>query len=294
MGLGWYEGHNSGNDDLFGPAQTDAERNKFQFGGRAPDQGVIGYTGPSPDGLIGGGDVIGDVSGTGSAAEETARYRTLAGAAASRQTPDTNYAPGNVYAQQGLQSRAGQAGALAMMRQQATGAAPSAANLSMMRNNDASTGSALAAMAGARPGAVAGQQAAGNASVQQSHNIGQSNNARAAEISGAQEGLLGGFNNMRQGDISGMQAQDARSQHMANLVMQQRGMNMNQQLGFESMGMDARNAQLNAGIYARMAAQRRRTHQGNLDVQSQANASKVADQAASAISSMAAAGAGGA
>ncbi len=287
MGLGWFEGSsgNSTNNDLYGPAQSDADRNRFQFGGRAPDQGVIGHNQASADGLIGEGDIVGDMANTGSAADEANRYRTLAGAAASRQTPDTNYAPGNVYAQQGLQSREGQAGALAMMRQQATGAAPSAANLSMNRNNDAVTGNALAAMAGSRPGAVAGQQAAGNLSVQQAHNIGQSGNARAGEISGAQAGLLGGFQDMRQGDISGMQAQDARSQHMANLVLQQRGMDQAQQLGFEGMGMDVRNAQMNAGVYARMAAQRRRTHQGNLDVTSQGNANNTANAAVSGVTS---------
>ncbi len=283
MGMGWYEGHNSGNDDLTGPVQTTVP---FQFGGRGPDQGVIGHTAATADGLIAEGDVIGNMAGTGSAADETNRYRTLAGTADSRQAPTTNYTPGDAYAAQGLQSRAGQAGALAMIHDQATGNGPSAANLSMARNNSQATGGALAAMAGAHPGsAVAGQQAAGNASVQQASNIGQAGHMRSGEISGAQGALMSGFHDMRNGDLGAMRAQDARSQHMANVVLQQRGMNQNQRLGFENMGMDVRNAQLNAGIYARMAAQRRRTQQGNLDVQSQANASKVADQTAAATSS---------
>ncbi len=288
MGLGAFTGHNSGNDDLGGPGTStpQVDPNAFQFGGRGPDQGVIGHGEGTADGLVAPGDILGNIAGTGSAPDEANRYRNLATGAGARSGPVTNYAGGDRYAARGLDSRAGQAGALSMIRQQATGAAPSAANLSMFRANDQSSQGALAAMAGARPGqAVAGQQAVGGSSMQQAANIGRAGNARAAEISGAQGALLGGYHNMREGDLGAMRAQDARTQHLANVVMGQRGLNQNAQMGFEGMGMDVRNAQLDANIYARMQAQRHRQQQANLDLASAGNASKTADMAASGISS---------
>ncbi len=271
-----------------------------QWGGHGPRKQATGTIG---DHLPGdkdprdlwsgtGGAVLSDVPGTSGADEDVARYRNLADAAGSRQGPDTDYSAGNAQFNNGFASRQGQVGALGLMRQQATGAAPSASSLSMFQGNDQVAQGQLALMAGARPGsAVAGQQAAGQGSMQMAGNIGHFGAARAGEISGAQSGLFGGYQDVRSGDLGAMRMSDARSQHLANTIMAQRGLNQQQRMGFEGLGFGVQNAQMDAHAAAQAAAQRRRTQQGNLDQQSRENADKVVDWG---IGSLSAAGGAGA
>ncbi len=267
------------NDGYSGGENQQVEGDQGQWGGHGRRQGVIGQVQDAASENFEGDthDVYGDVGPSG-AEEDVARYRNLADAAGSRQGPQSDYSAGNFQAAQGVASRQGQAGALALMRQQATGQAPSAASMSMFQGNDQSTQGQLAAMAGARPGsAVAGQQAAGLASMQQTQNIGHAGAARANEISGAQGGLFGGYQDMRNSDLGAMRMQDARSQHMANVIMQQRGMNQQQRMGLEGMGLGVENAQMDAYAEAQAEAQRRRTQQGNLNQQSAQNADNMQD-----------------
>ncbi len=280
-------------DGFSGAGNQQADDSVGQWGGHGRRQGVIGTVNDAPSENFEGGthEVWGDVGPNG-AEEDTARYRNMADAAGARQGPATDYAAGNAMAAQGDASRAGQMGALGLMRQQATGAAPSAAGMGMAQANDQTAQGQLAAMAGARPGStMAGQQAAGQGSAQMSGNVGHFGAARAGEISGAQQGLFGGYHDMRGSDLGAMRMQDARSQHMANVVMQQRGLNQSQRMGFEGMGLGVENAQMDAHAQQEANAQRRRTQQGNIDLASRDNADKVADWG---ISSLSAAGGTGA
>lgn len=267
----WFSGA-SGNGDLFGPAQ---DPNAFQFGGKGNDI----------NDNIAEGDAGHIVQGTDSATQMQNRYQGLADTALGRAAPTTDYSAGNAAASQGLNARAGQGNALAMIQNRAVGGGPSAATLGMNQGVNQSAESQIGAMAGARPGAsgFAGQQAAGAASGNIGQIISGAGAARSAEIGGAQNSMFGGYQDMRGSDINGMKLQDARTQHDANAALQQRTLNQNAQLNYEGMGLDTANAQLGANIYNRQAQQAHRTTQGNLDVSSAQNASNNGQAVAGAV-----------
>ncbi len=284
-----FSGHDSSNNDVGSdPAQ---DPNGFQFGGKGQDWGVIGHT-PGfhhEGGLQDAGydipdsDEMGNVAGTGSAASEANRYQTLADSAMRRTGPTTDYTAGNAAANQARDSRAGQTAVLSMIQNRAAGGGPSAAALGMNTANDQVAQSQLAGIAGMRPGGNATQQAVGSGSGAYGNILANAGAARSAEISGAQGSQFGGFHAMQGGDITEQKMQDARTQHMANMIMGQRQLNQAAGLNFSNMNLDTQNAQMNANIYARMAAQRHRTAQGNMDMASAGNASKTASGAVGMI-----------
>ncbi len=290
----FFTGH-QGNDDLTGAptgvsALTGNDPNRFQLGGKGRDQDPNAAPGYDPG-----------IAGTGSADQIADRFGNMGAEAAGRAAPVTNYAMGNQSAAQALDARAGQGGALFMINNRAQGGGPSAAALGMAQGNDQAVQSQLAGMAGAGAGgrgamgvsqALAMQRGVGAGSQAMGQNIANAGQARSAEINGAQGALFGGFQNMRGQDIQGAQMQDARTQHIGNLIMAQRGLNQNAQLNWEGMRGDARNAQLQANIYARMQAQRARTGQNNIDLMSQGNANKVSDQIVGGVTGGGASGAG--
>ncbi len=258
-----FSGHTS---DAYGLSGNYGDPDALQFGGKGEAQGVIGQDD--------WGDLQGNVAGTGSASNEAGRYQGMADSALARTGPTTDYTAGNAAANQARDSRAGQTAVLSMIGNRASGGGPSAATIGMNTANDQVAQSQLAGIAGMRPGSGATQQAVGNGSAAYGHNLANAGAARSGEISGAQGSQFSGFHDMRGSDINAEKMQDARTQHMANMIMGQRQLNQNTGLNYSNMGIDTQNAQMNANIYARMAAQRHRTQQGNLDVASAGNASK--------------------
>ncbi len=280
MGL-FFGGHDPSSDNLTDGSPRGPD--DFQYGGKGQDQAVTGHDD--------WGDITSGVAGTSSAEQEAARYGNMGIAAMGRGAPTTDYTQGDAAAAQGLGARSGQGDALGMIRQRAMGGGASAATLGMNQGNDQAAQGQLAMMAGARPGsAVAGQQAAGQGSMSQVANIGQAGQMRSGEISGAQQGMLGGYADMRGGDINAMKMQDARSQHMANMIMGQRGLNQQAGLNYEGMRMGAQQAQLGANEYARQSMQRHIDAQRAMD---QAAAQHSAGNAQQLISGASSAASGG-
>ncbi len=244
------------------------------------------------------------IPGTGSAGDENMRYRQGAHDARGRMGPDTDYTQGDVAANSAIDSRIGQAGALAMIQQRAAGGGPSAAGLMMGQGNDQIAQQQIAAMAGAGTGVKGGagfsrglalQNAATSGAGMYGNNVMNAGQARVGEISGAQGSMFGGYGQMRDTDLGQMRMQDARSQHMANMIMGQRGLNQQTGLNYEGMGQDVRNAQLNANIYNRMQYQRHKDAQNQMDLASKNNSSAAEEAGANGVTGIISGGmAGGA
>ncbi len=94
------------------------------------------------------------------------------------------------------------------------------------------------------------------------------------------------------GDLAAQRMQDDRSQHMANLILQQRGMNQGNRMAYEGMGFDVEKAQMEANAAAEAAAQAHRTQQGNLDMASRRNQDNTVDAVVGGGASAVSAGAG--
>lgn len=265
----------SGN--LFGPSQ---DLSKGQWGGKGPDQSSYDIPG-DPNSVYFKDPSVGhtDIPGTSGADLETGRYRALADAAAGRAAPTTDYSQGDQYAGLGLAARTGQSNALSQINERAQGGGASAADLGTARGADQVAQGQIAAMAGARPNgqAYAGQQALTAGSAAQAQNMAQGGQARSAEISGAQSSLLGGYQSMRNSDLESMRMQDARSQHLANTIMNQHGLNQNTQMGFDSLGQGVEQEQLNNNIAWALQHNRDVSQQNNLNVASRNNADRSVD-----------------
>lgn len=137
------------------------------------------------------------------------------------------------------ESRGMQLGALGAMRNQATGEAPSAAEIQSQRANQNAAhvaGSASLSAKGGQSGLAAFNQAAPAASNAALQTNAQNAGTRAAEVSRGQEGLAKGANLMEGQDISS-------ATQNANYVGQQRALDENRQQGFEQRAWNARREQ---------------------------------------------------
>lgn len=171
---------------------------------------------------------------------EVGRYRSLGEAALGRAAPTLDETQAN-------EARGLQMGSLGLLRDQASGAAPSSAAILGQRANQAAAQQAaqrtMAVKGG--PGArIAASNVAGSlAGMQMLQANAQNANARAAEIAKGQQGFLGASAAARGQDI------DAAVKN-ANLEMEQRFLNEKRRQEMERLAAGVRGVELDAGMRA--------------------------------------------
>jgi hypothetical protein len=254
------KGHDEANDDLFSSGANpqmnpDNPQNARNFGGYG-----MQYNSP--------GDTTSGIARQSGADDYTQRYQGLAGQWMGMQAPQADYGQANGYLGQaggymGMsdQARQSQMDALGMERQAAMGQVPSVAQQQMqMGNADAMRGQlAMAASArGAGAMGAAHYNAGQNMGMMQSQNIAQSGMLRAQEMANARNAYMQGASGVRGQDFAGagMAGNFANmtgswAQNQAALRMQQQQLALQGQLGYERMGYDVQNAQLQANLQSR-------------------------------------------
>lgn len=170
----------------------------------------------------------------------------------------------------GMGARYDQNDAMGLMRGAAMGQAPSQAQMMMQQGNNQAMANQMSMAAGARgPAAMAmaQQQALGNQANMATNNMNSMGALRAQEMAQARGQYMGATNDIRGADMQqrgqdmsqqGMDMQQrsqdlqaqgmsfAQAQAQANMEMQQRQLNQQAQMGYEGMGLNASEAQLNA------------------------------------------------
>lgn len=186
---------------------------------------------------------------------------------------------------QSNQSRGLEMGALGMLRNQATGAAPSAAAITSQRANEAAANQAArAGVAGHGMGArIAGMGAAMPAVAQQATTANAANSAaRAAETSAGTQAYSSGAGTMNSQDIGTATTQ-------AGLDATQRALNNQRQQYYDQLGSDTRQTQaqnLQTAMSQQAAAQQaQRNYQDAYDAQQWNGAKTVVGTAASLATS---------
>jgi hypothetical protein len=164
----------------------------------------------------------------GGADEASNRYKRWGEAAQDRQAAQADYSQSNWDRQQAGYARADEGNALRMMRDRASGAVPSIAQMQadrQMQQAAAEQSSAAASARGPAALAMAQQMAAANTATAQGNISGQAQIAAAQERLAAEQAYGGLAGQMRSGDLQagGMAAQQA--QFQAQLQQQQRGQN---------------------------------------------------------------------
>jgi hypothetical protein len=253
-----FSGHDRSNDDLLSPSMptkyggANAYDKAFAYGGDTGfrDNSLQGFAVGDP-----GYQQWHDPSGAERAA---ARYQGLGMQWANMAPPaiGTDFRQANYYMGQGNQTRGQQAEALGLMRARATGQAPSIARMQgdyalagaledqMSAANSARGGPGAQALA-ARGAMFAGANARGNIAA-------SSEIAAAQERQAAEQAYFGGAGQLRGQDYgaAGMTAgwDTHEADRAAQLAMEQRQLGLQGQLGFEGMGYNVNNAQLQANI----------------------------------------------
>lgn len=167
------------------------------------------------------------------------RYRQL-GARSPAAIPQVDTTASN-------ESRGLQMGALGMLRRQADGSAPSAAEVLSQRANQGATRMAASAATGARTvgGGLAAFSASAPGAAQQAMAANAANaGQRAAEVSRGQAQYAGGNNAVRVQDL-GIATQNAQLEQQHRAATEQR------QQAFERMAFDTRNTETQAANEAR-------------------------------------------
>ncbi len=222
-------------------AATAANENKkdddFSYGG---DNGVNSQTVDNPNynpnlpGVAGNPSHI-QVNGPNGAQQAETRYQDLGQGYANQAAPTTDYT-------QADQARGSQADALTRMQDAANGNAPSQAAIMMKQGNDQAMANSLSLAAGARgQAAMAGaqQQAMGTNSAMATNSANNIGALRAQEMAQARGAYMQG--------ATGMRGQDqTQAQYLSTLAEQQRQLGLQGQLGFEGMGQNTAQAELNA------------------------------------------------
>jgi hypothetical protein len=234
----FFEGHRQG-EDLFGsPGAASADDLAAGFVGAQIDRGS--YSGGpawSPDGT--GHDVINNWKQAGTSAydKDVARYRGMGAEGQARQAVQLDQGPANA-------ARARQMGALSLLQNQATGAAPSAAAIMAQRANQNAAQGAASQTAGAKrigSGIVAANSAGGAAANAMLQANAQNAALRAQEMSQGQNAFSGAATGMRGQDIGAATTN-------AQLEAQQRALNEKRQQEYEQLGFDTRKTQQQAAI----------------------------------------------
>lgn len=210
-------------------------RDRFSWGGYSGRPGS-----PSTPGTASG------------SAEDTNRYRGLGQAAAQRQAYQNDWSRANGYALQAQDARGSQMDALTLQQQAANGNAPSAAQ-SLSRNMlDQSLQAQMAGAASARGGSLAQAAAMRGASQQamgmQQQGMNQIGALRAQEMAQARDAYSQGANAMRGQDFAAQGLAQQQQQADMQSELAQRQMNQQAQMGYEQMGWNTQNAQLNASL----------------------------------------------
>lgn len=225
-------------DDLFGPAPERPYR--------AADTTSWGGFAGRP------GDASNPAGQGNGAVQDSNRYRGLGQAAAQRQAYQNDWSRANGYALQAQDARGSQMDALSLQQQAANGQAPSAAQ-SLSRNMlDQSLQAQMAGAASARGGSLAQAAAMRGASQQagamQQQGMNQIGALRAQEMAQARDAYSHGAGAVRGQDF----AAQGLAQQQQGMDMQselaQRQMNQQAQMGYEQMGWNTQNADLNASL----------------------------------------------
>lgn len=209
--------------------------------------------------------------------KDSAQFQNNAYNARVAAAPGTDYSGGDRYVAQGLIARGGQNDALGMLRSQANGTGPSAATMQGQMGTNQGIASQIGAVAGVHPGsASAAQGIYGQGQGALTNNIAQANAAKSAEMAQGQNSMFGGYQQQRGQDLSAMGQQDARSQYLTNLQMQQQGLNQNGSLAWEGMNQGARGMQLSAAEQQAALNQAHWIQQMKLDENATQNQTKAA------------------
>lgn len=206
--------------------------------------------------------------GPSGADQATGRFQGLGAAWANRQAPQLNLDQANGYMQSGDQARQSQADALGMMQTAAQGNAPSAAAQQMAIGNADAMRAQLSAAAGARgAGAMgaAGYNAAQMGGQMTAQNVAQTGMLRAQEMAQARDAYMQGASGMRGQDYGAAGLAGGWAGQNAGLTMQQRQLGLQGQLGFEGLGNQVQEDQLNANIQKQAQMQGHWQGQSGLD-----------------------------
>jgi hypothetical protein len=218
------------------------------------------------------------------AEQDVARYQGLGAQWANMQAPQTDYGQANRFLGMGGDDWRQQQQALELSRQAALGQAPSVAAQQMAMGNDAAMRSQLA-MAGSARGAgamgAAYYGAGQNMGNLQAQNIAQTGALRAQEMAAARGEYMAGATGMRNQAYSAAGLTGGWAQNQAALEMQQRQLAAGTQLGYEQMGYNVNNAQLQALIAQQAQAEGHWMAQSGLDQASQQAATSNAIDAGS-------------
>lgn len=185
----------------------------------------------------------------GSDQQAQQRYQQMGAAGATQNSWDL---PTRDARTQENQTRGSQMGALNLQQQAAMGNAPSAAQNMAQSQIDNGINSQMAMAASARGGplavASAQRQAAMQGAMSQQQGVAQIGALRAQEMSDARGQYMQG--------ASGIRGQDLQNtQMMGNFGMQQQGLNNQNQLGYEQLGYNVGNSNLNAQLQAHQLQQ---------------------------------------
>lgn len=198
--------------------------------------------------MYGGGDYTPEGIGRRTDIIERDRYRGLGAAAAARQAYQVDFDAAQDDRNQGNAARRGQMVALGMQRNAALGNAPSRAAIMGNQAGGQSLQAALGASAGARPGGFAAAQMAaqGGMGGMQLGAQQQAMGMRSGEMNQARGQFGAGASEMRAGDYTaqGMAQQQAEAQAQSEIA--QRHLNQQAQMGYEQMGVNTEQAQLDA------------------------------------------------
>ncbi len=198
--------------------------------------------------MSGGGDYTADGRGQRTDIAERDRYRGLGEAAANRQAYNVDFDAAQGDRNNGNAARQGQILALNMQRQAALGNAPSRAEILGGQVGGQSLEGALSASAGARPGGMAAAQMAARGG------MGAVQNGASQQLTGLRSQELGhalgayghGANVIRGGDYQAQAMAQQQAEAQAQAEIAQRHLNQQGQMGYEQMGVNTEQAQLDS------------------------------------------------
>lgn len=223
---------------------TRREVDTTQFGGGAHD---VLYDEAHP-----GGVGVGPSSGE----KEVNRYRSLGEEAAKREAYKVDFSLAQADRANSLKARGQQLDAADMQRNAAMGNAPSRAAIMGNQVAGQSLDATLGASAGAKGlGAAAMQtQAMRGQGAMQLGAQGQAMGMRSQEMNAARMSYMGGLNGIRGGDYTSMATAQEQAEAQAKAEMAQRQLNQVGQMGYEQMGVNVKQAELDASIRNAVAA----------------------------------------
>ncbi len=219
------------------------------------------------------------VPGTSGSEEAVARYQGLANDWSTHQAPQIDDTQTAGYRSNANDSRNDQKGAIAALRNEAEGNAPSAAQGQLGSGLDTNLRNAAhAALVGGgganRFSAGLTSGIAGDAAGAGAVNAGAAQ-GRAQEISQATSGLTQAQTQLRANDLTAQGMSQDQAFRQATLEAQQRQLNLQGQMGFEGLATGVNNAEMNAQLTQAQIAEGHANNQANVDLNSRIGGDKL-------------------